>query len=279
MRMASSVREWPHYREMAQTFDLVVIGSGTAGRSVARRCRAAGWSVAIVDNRPFGGTCALRGCDPKKVLVGAAAAVDAARLLSGNGIRPGALAIDWPALMRFKRTFTDPRPAETKRTLAEAGIVAFDGTAQFVGPDDVRVGDTVLHAAGAILVATGARPADLPIEGPEHLMTSDAFLDLPALPESVAFVGGGYISFEFAHVAARAGSRVAIVHRGARPLAEFDADLVDRLVARTRALGVDVRLNTEVRAIRRIDGGYRVAAGSEAAPATLDVDLVVHGAG
>src|SRR5262249_19291743 len=87
------------------------------------------------------------------------------------------------------------------------------------------------------------------------------------------------ISFEFAHVAARAGSRVTILHKDARPLAEFDADLVDRLVARTRAIGVDVRVNSDVRAIRSVDGGDRVTAGRDGAPAILDVKLVVHGAG
>src|SRR6266542_4355213 len=92
---------------MTRTFDLVVIGSGTAAQTVASRCRSAGWTVAMIDKRPFGGTCALRGCDPKKVLVGAAAAVDAARLLSGKGVGPQSLAIDWNELIRFKRTFTD----------------------------------------------------------------------------------------------------------------------------------------------------------------------------
>jgi glutathione reductase (NADPH) len=102
---------------------------------------------------------------------------------------------------------------------------------------------------------------------------------LPSLPPSVVFVGGGYISFEFAHVAARAGARVTILHRGHRPLVEFDPALVDLLTARTRALGVDVRCNTEVCAIQPIDGGYRVTADARGSLTTIDVDLVVHGAG
>jgi len=108
---------------MTETFDLVVIGSGAAAQSVASRCRTTGWTVAMVDKRPFGGTCALRGCDPKKVLVGAAAAIDAARLLSGKGVRPDNVAIDWTELIRFKRTFTDPHPENLKAQLARAGIV------------------------------------------------------------------------------------------------------------------------------------------------------------
>ena len=84
---------------MMDRFDLVVIGSGSAAQSVASRCRKAGWTVAMIDKRPFGGTCALRGCDPKKVLVGAAAAVDAARRLAGKGVRPDGLGVEWADLM------------------------------------------------------------------------------------------------------------------------------------------------------------------------------------
>src|SRR5437870_9138699 len=241
---------------MTQTFDLVVIGSGTAAQTVASRCRTAGWTVAMVDKRPFGGTCALRGCDPKKVLVSAAAAADRARLLSAKGVRPDNLAIDWPELIRFKRSFTDPVPEQLKASLAHAGIVTFENTARFVGPDRVRVAETVLTAKRAIVVAAGARPADAAMSGREHLTTSDQFMDLPSLPHTVIFIGGGYISFEFAHVAARAGARVTILHRGGRPLEEFDADLVDRLTARTRALGVDVRIEAEAQAIEVVNGRH-----------------------
>src|SRR3977135_2827426 len=124
---------------MSETFDLVVIGSGSAAQGVASRCRRAGWTVAIIDKRPFGGTCALRGCDPKKVLVDAAAAVDAARLLAGKGVRAGSLAIDWPELTRFKRTFTDPVPERLMVRLARDGIVSFQNTARFVDPAHIDV--------------------------------------------------------------------------------------------------------------------------------------------
>src|SRR5712691_8566217 len=114
---------------MTRRFDLIVIGSGSAARSVASRCRAAGWTVAMIDRQPFGGTCALRGCDPKKVLVGAAAAVDAARALAGKGLRPNGLAIDWTELIAFKRSFTGPVPENRRASLARAGIETFDGIA------------------------------------------------------------------------------------------------------------------------------------------------------
>jgi glutathione reductase (NADPH) len=264
---------------MTKSFDLVVIGSGAAARSVASPCRAAGWTVAMIDKQPFGGTCALRGCDPKKVLVGVAAAADGARLLSGKGVDAGTLRIDWPELMRFKRTFTDPYPARLLASLAREGIEACQAGARFVGPSRIAVGDTVLEAGRAIVIAAGARPADLPIAGREHLRTSDHFLELPILPASLVFVGGGYVSFEFAHVAARAGAQVTVLHRGARPLEAFDADLVDRLVARSQALGIRVELGAEVQAIQPVDGRYRTTFLHGASQAHVDADLVVHGAG
>src|SRR5215475_11235808 len=95
---------------MTPDFDVIVIGSGSAARGVAYPCRQAGLRVAMIDSRPFGGTCALRGCDPKKVLVGAADVIDWCRRMHGKGIAASDARIDWPELMRFKRTFTAPFP-------------------------------------------------------------------------------------------------------------------------------------------------------------------------
>ena len=233
----------------------------------------------MIDKRPFGGTCALRGCDPKKVLVGAAAAIDAALALTDKGIRPDGLAIDWPALMQFKTTFTEPVPAARRATLLRAGIETFDGIARFVSPSQMAVGETTLEASRAIVIATGARPGPLSIEGAGHVVTSDDFLELVSLPPSIAFIGGGYISLEFAHVAARAGVRVSILHRGVRPLESFDSDLVDRLVVRTEELGIEVRLRTEVTQVEAIGSRRRVHVRDERGASTIDADLVVHGAG
>src|SRR4030095_14696004 len=167
---------------MTRIFDLVVIGSGAAGSTVATRCRAAGWTVAVVDKHPFGGTCALRGCDPKKVLVGAAAALDAARALSGKGVSPNGLTLNWPALMRFKRTFTDPAPEQPQDVLHRAASDAFRDVAGFPGPAQLSVGGAAVEATRAIAIAAGAKPADLTIAGREHLLTSDDFLAMAALP-------------------------------------------------------------------------------------------------
>jgi glutathione reductase (NADPH) len=110
-------------------------------------------------------------------------------------------------------------------------------------------------------------------------MISDDFLNLDSLPSSIVFIGGGYISFEFAHVAARGGARVTIIHRGARPLEQFDRDLVDRLADRTRELGIDLRLSTDVRRVEVVAGRRRVVGAAESGEVVVEADAVVHGAG
>ncbi len=263
---------------MTNKFDVIAIGTGSAASGVASHCREAGWQVAIVDSRPFGGTCALRGCDPKKVLVGAAEAVDWTRRMKGRGIQAARLEIDWPELMRFKRTFTEPVPKRREDGFAKAGITAFHGRARFAGPTTVHVGKEILEGR-YVVIAAGAIPADLEIPGAEHLTTSDRFLELDEIPRKILFIGGGYIAFEFAHVAARAGSQVTVLHRGPRPLALFDPDLVDRLVERTRELGIDVRLGTEAIGIEKSSAQFIVQALSNGETGGFQTDMVVHAAG
>jgi glutathione reductase (NADPH) len=263
---------------MDKNFDLIVIGTGAAGATAAYKCREAGWEVAIVDSKPFGGTCALRGCDPKKVLVGAADLIDWLRRMEGKGVQSTKAKIDWPALMGFKRTFTDPVPEDREKKYAQAGIARFHGRTHFVDQTRLRVGDDTLTGR-FILIAAGAKPASLRVSGEQYLTISDQFLELEKLPERIAFVGGGYISFEFAHVAARAGAQVSILHRGARPLEGFDRDLVGQLMQGTRELGIDLRLNTEVKSISKDEDGFTVKTSSDNGEQTLETDLVVHGAG
>jgi len=225
---------------MTTTVDLIVLGTGSAAQSVAYPCREAGWSVAVVDLRPFGGTCALRGCDPKKVLVGVSELVDGNRRMQGKGVSAPGLALDWADLIRFKHTFVDDVPESTDESFTSAGIVTVHGRARFVDRTTVQVGEDTVTGRH-VVIATGARHAPLDILGEEYLTTSTEFLDLDNLPRRVAFVGGGYIAMEFAHIAARGGAEVHILHRGDRPLERFDADLVGQLVQTTRDLGVDVQ--------------------------------------
>jgi len=263
---------------MTKKFDVIAIGTGTAASAVAHRCRAAGWQVAVVDSRPFGGTCALRGCDPKKVLVGAAEAVDWARRMKGDGIRAEQLKINWSELMRFKRTFTEPVPKNSEAEFSKAGIATFHGRARFVGRSMIQVGEESLEGR-YVVIAAGQKPADLKIPGVELLTTSEQFLELDNLPSRILFIGGGYIAFEFAHVAVRVGSQVTIVHRGGRPLSQFDPDLVDQIVAKSRELGIDVQLETQAQGVEKDSGRLVVQASTSGQPKTFEADMVVHAAG
>ncbi len=130
-----------------------------------------------------------------------------------------------------------------------------------------------------MVVAAGAKSVDLNIPGADHALTSEQFLELDNLAGRIVFIGGGYISFEFAHVAARADSRVTILHRGERPLGRFDPDLVDRLVGRTRELGVDVQVEAEVKSIVTDSTAFKVHAVAQGRDREFEADLVVHGAG
>lgn len=262
---------------MPRSCDLAVIGTGAAAAGVALRVRAAGWSVAVIDGRPYGGTCALRGCDPKKVLVGATAAVDQLRRLRDHALS-GDVSVDWHRLMHFKRGFTDPVPAKREQQYAEKGIETLHGCARFVGPNTLRVGEERLQARH-IVIAVGAEPVKLGLPGEELLITSEQFLALPQLPPRMVLVGGGYVAAEFSMIAAIAGCRVTVLQRAERMLTRFDPDLVGWLMERFGALGIDVRTGTTVTAIEQTAAALRVQATAASAAEAFEADAVVHAAG
>lgn len=259
---------------MPRKFDVIVIGTGAAALTVSHRCRSAGWEVAVIDSRPFGGTCAQRGCDPKKVLAGAAHLLDWHQRMDGYGLAGDKVRIDWPDLIRFKRSFTEPVADNTAQGFAEAGIDTFHGRASFVNNNTLQVAGERLQGR-YVVIAAGAKATPLTIPGAHYLIGSTQFMELERLPARIVFVGGGYISFEFAHIAARAGARVTILHRSDRPLKGFDPDLVGQLVEASREAGIDLRLNAAVESVEKAADHFRV----HSAAGTVEADLAVHGAG
>ena len=261
---------------MTNKYDVVVIGSGVAGGEVARTCRSEGRRVALVEFGPFGGTCPLRGCNPKKVLVGASEIVARSSGLAGNGIHEKS-EISWRDLMRFKRTFTEPVSSEVKESLSAAGIDLALGTARFVDENAMEVDGKTL-TGDRICIAVGARPRKLNIPGEDQIITSDQFLDLDHIPSRVVFIGSGYISFEFAHVAARAGAQVTILHRSGQVLKGFDPQLVDMIMAASREIGIQIHDNAPVRAVEYKNGMLMIGTGNHGFEEVL-ADMAVHGAG
>ena len=138
----------------SQSFDLVVLGSGPAAARVASRCARAKWRVAVIDPNPVGGTCALHGCNPKKVLVRAAELVDRAHMMQGNGTNLGQAEIDWADLIRFKRQFTDPVSEGRRNSFEEMGIEIIQARPRFTGQNTLEAGGQTLQAKH-VLIATG----------------------------------------------------------------------------------------------------------------------------
>lgn len=265
---------------MTKTYDLIVIGSGTAATVAAHRTASAGWKVAVIDFRPYGGTCALRGCDPKKMLITGAQTMDDIRRMTGRGVVASDAQIAWGDLMTFKRTFTDPVPQKQEKRYADSGIDAFHGRARFTGRASVEMDDQGSFKARRVLIAAGARPAPLGFPGEEYLIANDEFLELEELPKRIVLVGGGYIAAEFSHIAARAGAKVTVLQRGERMLTNFDAELVGWLMESFRAVGIDVRTGHVVESIEKMGDSFIVRARSnDGAAVSVEADLVVHAAG
>ncbi len=257
-------------------FDVIVLGTGPAGSTIARKAAKSGHKTAIIESREFGGTCALRGCNPKKVYVNAASIIDQVHRANGKLITDCGVAIDWAQLLAFKKTFTEPVAVKSERSFHDAGIATFQGVPAFTGQAEVSVNEHTLSAK-KIVIATGAKPAPLEIPGEEWVIQSDEFMELESLPERVLFIGGGYVSMEFAHVVARCGKSVTVVDHHERVLTSFDADLVKLLQGYSEQWGIRFRHGSRVVAIElAADQSMKVVLeGGD----IIDCDMVVHGAG
>ncbi|PQV49024.1 glutathione reductase (NADPH) [Jejuia pallidilutea] len=237
-------------------FDVFVIGSGVAGRLVAEKCAKQQLKVAIADNRAFGGTCANRGCDPKKVILGPTEVLELSKNLKGKGI-VSLPTLNWKALQKFKRTFTEFIPKAVEDNLEELGIELYHQSPKFIDETTLTVeGKTV--SAKKIVIATGNIPRKLDFKGNSLLKTSDDFLNLKKLPKHIIFIGTGYIAMEFAHMAARCGSKVTMLDHNATVLNQFDDDLVSELIDISKQLGIKFVFNAEVVKVKKLKKNFKV---------------------
>lgn len=258
-------------------FDVFVIGTGTAGKMIATACVEAGKSVAIADNREYGGTCANRGCDPKKVLVGLTEIIERSQNMLGHGITK-LPEFRWEDLQEFKKTFTDAVPFVTEKDLKDIGVEMYHQSPKFIDEDTLSVeGKTV--KAKKIVIACGNKPVELKIPGIEHALVSDDFLELEKFPKSMLFIGAGYIGMEFAHVAARMGVDVTIMDFSSRPLSNFDEDMVKYLTKASEEIGIKFIFNAKVNGIEKLQKYYRVSAEQEGKDISVKAELVVNAAG
>lgn len=258
-------------------YELFIIGTGVAGGAIANKFAGSGLKIGIVDDKDFGGTCGLRGCIPKKVLVNATHVVTSAENLLEKGIS-NAPTIIWKDLIAFMDTFTEPIPLNKEKDLKEKGIDIYHGKAIFISKNQLKIGDEIIEAE-KIVIATGATPLQLTIPGAELALNSDDFFLLKDLPKSILFVGGGYIALEFSHIAARCGSKVTIIDMSQAPLPNFDQDLVPYLVDATEALGIELIMSTKLVEIRKNGKSFTVIADQDGQQLELHADAIFNTAG
>jgi len=258
-------------------FDVFIIGTGVAGTIIANKCAQNGLKTGIVDNRDYGGTCGLHGCVPKKILVGATEAVASSRNLEGKGISK-APSIKWNELIDFKNSFTDPIPKNKEKNFKKNGISTYHGNPKFVAENQLKIDDEIIEAK-KIVIATGAIPRVLGIPGEEHALSSDDFLEMEKLPKSILFIGGGYIAFEFAHIAARSGAKVTILDMASTSLPHFDKEIVEHLVDATKELGIELVMNTKVAEIKKNGDSFIVVGDNDGKKNEFKSDTVFNTSG
>ncbi|MES2715000.1 MAG: glutathione-disulfide reductase [Pseudomonadota bacterium] len=222
---------------MAFDFDLITLGAGSGGVAASRRAALQGAKVAIVEGGRVGGTCVLRGCVPKKLLMYAAQFGDSLQEARGYGWQLPEARFDMATWAAAKAAETTRLEGVYRQMLAGGGVQLVEGWARLAGPHTVQVGERRLTAQH-ILVATGGAPVRDSIPGIEACATSDDLLDLQALPASAAVVGGGFIAVEFASMLARLGVQVALFYRDRLPLRGFDALLRNAAASALQAAGV-----------------------------------------
>ena len=242
---------------MNHDHDLLVIGAGSGGVALSRRAALHGARVAVVESSRVGGTCVIRGCVPKKLLMYAAQYGDALHEAAGYGWQAAASRFEMARWARAKAAETARLEALYRRMLADSHVTLIEGRAHFLAPHTVAVGGRRITARH-IVIAVGAQPSRSAIPGLESCPTSDDLLDLDMLPERAAVVGGGYIAVEFASMLARLGVRVSQFYRDRLPLRGFDEDLRTRLAAALSAAGIALHPGEAPTRVDKTRGGWRL---------------------
>jgi glutathione reductase (NADPH) len=231
-------------------FDLFVIGGGSGGVRAARIAATHGANVAIAEEYRMGGTCVIRGCVPKKLLVYASRFAHEFEDAAGFGWTIEGAKFDWPALIANKDKEIGRLEAAYRKNVSGAGADIIDSRVVIEDPNTIRVLKTGARIrAKYILVAAGGHPSLLDIPGKELAITSNEAFHLAELPRRIVIQGGGYIAAEFACLFAALGSKVTLVHRGDEILRGFDDDVRAHVRGEMVARGIDVRLNDTIRKI------------------------------
>ena len=240
-------------------FDLFVIGAGSGGVRASRVSAAHGARVAIAEEYKVGGTCVIRGCVPKKLLVYGAHFAEDLDDAAMFGWDVPQKRFDWPVLRdnvlaevgRLEGAYTD--------TLTNHDVTILQERAELTGPNSIRLGSGKEVTADKILIATGATPVMPKIEGVEHAISSNEVFHLETLPKRIVIVGGGYIANEFAGIFNEFGTHVTLVNRTDVILRQYDQQLVDRLLQISLRKGIDFKFNAAIGKIEKRDASLHVS--------------------
>src|SRR6476661_2871872 len=236
-------------------FDLFVIGAGSGGVRAARVSAGYGARVAVAEEHKVGGTCVIRGCVPKKLLVYGAHFAEDLDDAAMFGWDVPTKRFDWPVLRdnvlrevsRLEGAYTD--------TLTNHEVTIFHERAELTGPNSIRLASGKEVTAGKILIATGATPVMPSIEGVDHAISSNEVFHLDALPKRIVIAGGGYIASEFAGIFHQFGSHVTLVNRTDVILRQYDQQIVDRLIQISLRKGIDFKFNATIEKIEKRESG------------------------
>ena len=256
-------------------FDLFTIGAGSGGVAGSRRAASYGARVAICEDSRIGGTCVIRGCVPKKLLMYGAQFSEAFDDAAGFGWTLGNTSFDWPTLIAAKDREINRLEGIYRKLLANSGVTLLEGRGTVIDAHTVEVAGK-RYTAERIMIATGARPALPAIPGIELAITSNEALDLPTLPGRVLIVGAGYIGLEFAGIFNGLGAKVTLAIRRDLPLAGFDQDIRLSVTAALQQRGIELLANTHIKSLKKQGNG--VIAATEAGP-ELEFDLVMYATG
>lgn len=260
---------------MTYDYDLFVIGAGSGGVRASRIASGFGARVAVAEEFRVGGTCVIRGCVPKKLLVYASHFGEDMQAAEGYGWTVGERSFDWKTLITNKDAEIDRLNGLYINTLESNNVEMLQERATVVDAHTVAVGGKQI-TADKILVAVGGWPTMPDVPGIEHAISSNEALHLDEQPEHIAIVGGGYIAVEFAGIFAGLGSKVSNLYRGEQILRGFDHDIQNHLANEMRSKDIDVRTHTNVTKIEKTDRGLTLTLTDDS---TLDVDAVMYATG
>ncbi len=257
-------------------YDLVVIGGGSGGVRAARIAAGHGAKVAICEEYRYGGTCVIRGCVPKKMMVYAAHFAEEFHDSASYGWSTTVNGFDWPTLIANKDTEIDRLNGIYIKLLENAGVEIHHGTGSLIDANHVKIGEQELEAE-KILIATGGTPFMPQIPGIEHAVTSNEVFHLNEQPKSAVVVGGGYIAVEFAGIFNGIGADTTLIYRGDQILRGFDEDIRAHLAAEIVKKGIDLQTNNNVKSIELADKGKKRVFFTDGSEKIVDVVLFATG--